>query len=169
MRGLVEDARDGWRALRGAPGLAALSALTFAVGIGGTTAMFSFVSGVLLTPLPYRDPARLVVITRNHAVQGFKGLTVPADQVAAWRALDHVFDGVTGLEYEDVNLSGDGKPERAPEQVKGVRVLPDLLPLLGIEVARGRTFVTEEVEAPRATAPRPARDRSASANVGRWS
>ncbi len=142
METLLRDIRYSLRTWLKSPGFTSVAVLTLALGIGGTTAVYSFVSGILLTPLPYADPEGLVVITRNNKAQGLEGLMMISRDVAAFREQTRSFAGLSGYTYGGVNLSGDPIPER----VWSARILPNLLPLLGIEPALGRSFLPEEHE-----------------------
>ena len=125
---LFHDLRHISRTARSAPGFLVLAVLTLGIGIGGTTAMYSFVSSVLLAPLPYDDPETLVVVTRNNREQGFEGLMVPARDVASFREQAESFSHVSGYTTRRVTLTGS----ETPENVRGARILPGFLSLLGI-------------------------------------
>lgn len=142
METLLRDVRYTLRTWLRSPGFTSLAVWTLGLGIAGTTAVYSFVSGILLTPLPYAEPDRLVVITRNNKAQGFQGLMMPSRDVVALREHARSFAGLTGYTYGEMNLSG----EPTPEKVKAGRILSDLLPLLGIEPALGRGFLPKEYE-----------------------
>jgi predicted permease len=137
--------RDFVVVLRGlirAPLFTLVSVLTLGIAIGGTTAIASFVRGILLTPLPYPDAGRLVTITRYNRAQEFSGLQVVGSDLAEVMDSSPSFSRISGLHYEDVNLKGGSGPEKATAAI----VLPDLLPLLGIEASSGRVFLPEETE-----------------------
>ena len=130
------------RGLARAPFFTLVSVLTLGIAIGGTTAISSFVRGILLAPLPYPDADRLVTITRYNRAQEFSGLQVGGQDVAEVMDSSRSFSRISGLHYEDVNLKGGS----GPEKVTAAIVLPDLLPLLGIEATSGRVFLPEETE-----------------------
>ncbi|HXV62831.1 MAG TPA: ABC transporter permease [Vicinamibacteria bacterium] len=139
---IVPDLRTFSRTIRNAPGFLLLAILTLGLGIGGTTAMYSFVSGVLLEPLPFDDPETLVVITRNNRAQGFAGMLFPARDVRAFREQARSFSRLSGYSGERVILTG----AEDPENVRGARILPDFLSLLGNAPSIGRGFEVEEHE-----------------------
>jgi predicted permease len=130
------------RGLARAPLFTLVSVLTLGIAIGGTTAISSFVRGILLAPLPYPDADRLVTITRYNRAQEFSGLQVGGSDVAEVMDSSQSFSRISGLHYEDVNLKGGSGPEKVTAGI----VLPDLLPLLGIEASAGRVFLPEETE-----------------------
>ncbi len=128
----VADVRFAVRSLAKRPGFAAASVLTLALGIGGTTAVFSVVEGVLLKPLPYADPERLVEIDAGMGVMGevlaMRGRVAALQRVEAYQA--------TG----EVSLTGEADPER----LAAARVTPGLFTVLGASARIGRTFLPEE-------------------------
>ena len=140
MERLCQDIRYTLRTARHAPGFVLLVTLTLALGIGGTTALESFVSGILLKPLPYSDPATLVSIKRNNRKQGFQGMMMLSRDIVSIQEQIRSLSSLSGYVYSKVNLSGDESPER----VNAAHVLPDLMSLLGIEPALGRSFRPEE-------------------------
>ena len=140
MERLCQDIRYTLRTARNAPGFVLLVTLTLALGIGGTTALESFVSGILLKPLPYSDPATLVSITRNNRKQGFQGMMMLSRDIVSIQEQIRSLSSLSGYVYSKVNLSGDEFPER----VSAAHVLPELMSLLGIEPALGRSFRPEE-------------------------
>jgi putative ABC transport system permease protein len=137
---LGQDVRYGLRQLRRSPGFTAVAVITLALGIGANTAIFSIVNAVLLRPLPYRDPSRLVYISefwpRETPVR-----TVPSPDFANWSAHAQLFDGLAAYGGgAEVNL----RSEREPERVQGVRVTAGFFSLLGVQPFRGRGFLPEE-------------------------
>jgi putative ABC transport system permease protein len=139
---MLPDLRFCLRAARRTPLFAVVAILTLGVAIGGTAAIYGFVRGILLAPLPYQDPDRLVVISSSNAAQDFSGMQVGAADLLALRERCQSFEGISGVDYRGVNLSGEGGPER----VTAGNVLPDLLPLLGITPSLGRPFSRNDRE-----------------------
>jgi hypothetical protein len=126
-----QDARYGMRIMRAAPGFTAGTVLTLALAIGGATAMFTVIRAVLLRPLVYRDPDRLVRIQGGATTSRF----------AEMRAVAHSFTALGAYAgYDDVTLSGGAEPV----VVKGVHVSATFLPILGVQPLVGRGFRTEE-------------------------
>ena len=145
MDNLLQDLRYALRTLRRSPGFALVAVLTLAVGIGLNTAMFSVVNGVLLRPLPFRDPDRLVRLHHMHPEKA------PTGGPFSPQDLDDLRAGATGFESlaaylftpgeTAVNLTG-GTGE--PRSVQAAYVSKEFFPLLGVNAARGRTLRPEE-------------------------
>ena len=137
---LVGDVRYAVRAVRRNPGFAATTILTLAVGLGANTAVFSVVNTVLLSPLPYPDPDRLVVLLTTLRGRG-PVLGVSEPEFTEWRRSTDAFQDATAYRIGGVmNLTHRDRPE----QVAAGRASADLFRLFGARVARGRTFTAEE-------------------------
>jgi putative ABC transport system permease protein len=133
-------ARDGRLALRGLgrnPGYTVVALLTLALGIGATAAIFTVVNGVLLRPLEYQDPGRLVVL------QYQRGNTVAAANFLDFRQQSRSFEAVGAAEWWSPNLTGGERPE----ELEGLHLSADVLPMLGVEPLLGRVFRPEEEHA----------------------
>ena len=138
-----QDVRYGARLMRRSPGFAAAAVLTIALGIGATTAMFSVVYGVVLQPLPYRQPDRLVNLWTSAIARGLPRTFVGMANVYDWRARNHVFEDIAAMRpVANFNLTGEGEPER----LNGARVSANLFPLLGVTPLHGRLFSEDEDE-----------------------
>src|SRR5689334_2762748 len=108
-----QDLRYGVRLMARTPGFAAAGVLTIALGIGASTAMFSVVYGVLLQPLPYGEPDRLVSLWSTAPKRGVARAGVGLANVFDWRARNHVFENIAAVRMvRNFNLVGDGEPER---------------------------------------------------------
>jgi putative ABC transport system permease protein len=146
MAGLPNDLRYAIRSLGRAPVFAGAVVLTLALGIGANTAIFSVADTVLLKPLSYRDPGRLVQIweTRPDAQAQFGISHIPTSSpnFNDWREQATTFDAMGAFRYAELTLSGTEKPE----QLWGANLSPSMLPMLGIEPAVGRNFTEEEGE-----------------------
>lgn len=135
MQGLFQDFRYGWRSLLKQPSFTFIAVATLAIGIGATSSIFSVVDGVLLRPLPYTDPERLV------RLQPTKFNTASAKDYRDWREQNTRFESVAAyLSTRSFNLSGAGEAER----VGGLEVSANLFPMLGVRPAVGRLFREEE-------------------------
>jgi putative ABC transport system permease protein len=128
------DLRYGWRILRRAPGVTVASVLTFALGIGIATTIFSAVYGVLLRPLPYADPGRLVAVWERDVTHGHDRNVVSFDNFDAWTARARGIEGWAALMPVSVTLTDHG----APERVIGADVSPSYFRLLGVAPTLGR-------------------------------
>lgn len=138
MNALLHDLQYAFRSLRKSPGFTLLAVLTLALGIGATTAIFSIVSGVVLSPLPYAEPDQLVHIWET---------TPEGDDFSAsepnyldFAEQNRTFAEMAAYKQAPLSLTGDGEPER----LEGMAVTHTLFPLLGQTPALGRTFVAEE-------------------------
>jgi putative ABC transport system permease protein len=143
VSGLLQDLRYALRQIRKSPGFAAVAVLTLALGIGANSAIFSVVEGVLLKPLPYREPDRLVRVWHVPPAKSFPGIptfAVSAANFLDWQSQNHVFDQMTIFSYRSFTVTGDGKPE----QVDACAVSPTFFSLLGTEPLLGRTLLPEE-------------------------
>ena len=136
---LIADVRYGLRGLRKNPGFAAVAILTLALGIGANTAIFSVVNTVLIRPLPYRDPSRLIYISEFWPHET-NVKTVPSPDFANWSTHDRLFDGLAAYGGAEVNLTSAGEPER----VQGAKVTADFFTVLGVQPLVGRSFLREE-------------------------
>jgi predicted permease len=137
---LLRDVRHALRALAAAPAFTAAAILSLAIGIGANTAIFSIVDGLLLRPLPYQDPGRLVILWNRSP-----GLNITEDWFSTAQYFDirnghHGFEQVAIAIGGNYNLTGSGEPER----VGTIRVSSSLLPMLGQRAALGRVFVSDE-------------------------
>jgi len=134
-----QDLRQAWRSLSAAPGVAVAAILSLALGIGANTAIFSVASPLLLRPLPYADPERLVILWNRSP-----GLGITED----WFSTAQYFDIRGSGTFADValaiggndNLTGGGEPER----IGTIRVSSNLLPMLGVRPLHGRLFTADE-------------------------
>ncbi len=141
LESLVQDLRHGVRVLRRNPGFAAVAALTLALGVGATTAIFSVISAVLLRPLPYPDADRLVMIWSTEPSPASPASPTAPPDFREWRRQAQTFAGMGAYALRDLDLAGGG---REPERVQAARVSAGLFPTLGISAARGRLFLPEE-------------------------
>ncbi|MEX2303348.1 MAG: ABC transporter permease [Bryobacterales bacterium] len=138
--GLWRDLRHAARVLRRGPGFTALAAVTLALGIGATTAIFSVVYGVLLKPLPFAEPERLVGLYHRGP-----GVNLPVmNQGPATYFIYHdnqqAFEGIGAWDRTDVSITGRGEPER----VEALAVTDGTLPLLRVQPILGRRFSEED-------------------------
>ena len=140
---LVQDVHYAVRVVRRNPGFATAAALTFALGIGASTAMFSVVNGVLLRPLPYADPDRLLVVWEHDVARGHDRNVVAVPNFEAWRERSRSFAMMAGLVPLPATIAGAPNPER----VMGAEVSPGYFRMLGVTPALGREFSADEERA----------------------
>ncbi len=155
---LMQDLRFAIRQMAKKPGFAAVVILTMALGIGANAAIFSVLDAVLLRPLPYSNPDRLVKIWTR-----FTGIGAPNDQnwVSApefrdFQQLNKSFSDLAAIGSGSINLGVKGSPQR----VVGASVSPGLFPMLGTQPLLGRTFLPEEAQ--------PGRDHEVVLSYGLW-
>src|SRR5580658_10223085 len=141
MMSFWQDVRYGLRVLLKNPGFTAIAVLTLALGIGANTALFSVVNGVLLNPLPYPNPDRLVAVYANTDSTGLSSISYP--NFEDWQRDNHSFSALGAFRTEEYNLTGAGEPER----LHGHMVSADLFPALGINPVLGRNILREEDQA----------------------
>ena len=135
---LRQDAAYALRQLRRSPAFTAVAVLTLGLGIGANTAIYSVVNGVLLRPLPYREPARLVRVLST--LDDKPNSVSPAD-FADWRAQARSFDGLAAISTGTENLTG-GSAE--PERLETARVTANFFGVLGVAPLTGRAFAPGE-------------------------
>jgi putative ABC transport system permease protein len=149
------DFRYGLRQLRKNPGFTAVAVLTLALGIGANTAIFTVIDAVLLKPLPYPDPGRVVWVAEFMPQFSHSAVLVP--EFAAWGRVKNVFDELGAFQVtRGVNLTGGAQPERIPAGY----VAPSFFPVLGIQPMLGRVFLPDEG--------RPGRDHIAVISYDLW-
>jgi predicted permease len=127
------------------PGFFAVAVAALALGIGANTAIFSAVEGLLLRPLPYAQPDRLVMVWEDASSIGFAHNTPAPANYVDWRAQNQVFTDMVAVRYRNAALTGD----QAPEQVMGRGVTPNFFDVMGVQPAVGRPFTAEEDAAKR--------------------
>lgn len=128
------------RNLRKSPGYAVVTILTLALGIGANTAIFSVVNGVILKPLPYPAPERLVYITSQFPTLGFDQFWVSAPEFVEFAEANRSFERVGAYRAGEVNLGTADQPRR----VKSAIVTSELMPVLAVPALRGRQFTRED-------------------------
>lgn len=138
LTGLGHDVHYGLRAFLRDPGFAALVMLVLALGIGANTAIFSVVNGILLQPLAYPDPSKLVNIAE--AGPEFSRFSVAYPNYLDWRSESRSFSDMAIYRLNDFNFTGSGEPET----LSGLHVSTSLLPVLGVKPALGRDFLPGE-------------------------
>ncbi|HET7786293.1 MAG TPA: ABC transporter permease [Myxococcales bacterium] len=139
MNTLLSDLRLAARMLFKAPTFALLSIAALALGIGANTVMFSVANTVLLQPLTYRDPDRLVFVDTTQLDNGAEFPNSPPD-FYRMREREVGFESLAGLYRQPMNLTGGQEPER----IRVIRASADLFPMLGVKPVLGRVFTRED-------------------------
>jgi len=143
MGNLAQDLKHGFRTLLRSPGFTTVAVIVLALGIGANTAIFSVVNAVLLQPLPFPDPARLVQIWHVPPAKSFPGFTrfsVSAANYSDWAAQNRSFEQTAIYAFSAANLAGRDRPEA----VRMARVSAGFFPLLRAQPLLGRTFAPSE-------------------------
>jgi putative ABC transport system permease protein len=142
---MLFDLKFAFRQLWKSPGFTIVAIATLAVGIGACTAMFSVADAVLLKPLPFHEPQRLVWI-ENNGGGGLSGATTRVDTFNGWREQNKSFESLAAyfafFDYGRLMLTGTGQPER----LVGVGISDNFLPTLGVPLLYGRNFTAEECQ-----------------------
>ncbi len=136
---LAHDIGYGMRLVRRRPGFAVVAAMTLALGIGTATAVFSVADRVLLRPVPYPDPDRLVVVWETSPRIPLPVMYASPPNLHDWQQRARSFTAMGGFQWRNVTLGGD-----EPEQIRAARVTAGLLRALGVQPRLGRLFVDEE-------------------------
>lgn len=140
MDRLIQDVRFAFRMLARKPGFTVVAVVIMALGIGANTAIFTLVRAVLLKPLPFHEPSRLMMVWEDASFIGFPRNTPSPANYADWKAQNEVFEDMAALDTRSFNLTGDGEPEK----VAAYGVSGSLFALLGVKPALGRTILPED-------------------------
>jgi putative ABC transport system permease protein len=140
MEILRKDITYGVRMLIKSPGFTAVALLALTLGIGANTAIFSVVNSVLLRPLPYSDPGRLIQLWETSARKGRSGIPASYPNFADWRDQNQAFEQVVAYSDWTFNLTGTGEPER----IRSAVISPAFFSILGIKPIRGRVLLSGE-------------------------
>ena len=145
MDTVLQDVRFGLRSLRRTPAFALVAILTLALGIGATTAIFSVVNAVVLRPLPYPDPDRIVMVWMDNKPQKM------AEDIHSWpnyadiKAQKATFQSLAAYSPAGLNVTGGcSESECEPQRVRASFSTADLFPVLGVAPALGRAFTEDE-------------------------
>ena len=140
MEHLLGDLRYAWRSLKNAPGFVAVAVLTLALGIGANSAVFSVVKGVLLTPPPFTQPERLVLLAPNFDAFGLKEVSNSIPEYRDLNTHTKAFTSLSAFRPDDMTLTGAESPRR----LRVVIATASFLPTLGVSPVLGRGFTQEE-------------------------
>src|ERR1051325_3315547 len=143
MQGIIQDFQHAIRVLRKAPGFTASAIAVLALGIGANTAIFTVVNAVLLRPLPFPEPSRLVRLWHVPPERSFPGMKIfavsPANYLD-WKAQSHSFESMAAYNQRNANLTGRDHPE----SVITTYAEADFFDVVGVKPALGRTYTREE-------------------------
>src|ERR1700723_2683759 len=141
VESIVGDVRFAFRTLGKSPSFTAVVVLTLALGIGANAAIFSFVDAVLLKPLPYPHPERIVSVWERDAA-GFRNNPISTLNFLDWQRQNRCFEFLSAVALDTVTLTDSGRPE----ELKVYRVSASYFKVLGVGATLGRTFVESEGE-----------------------
>ncbi|MGA2047707.1 MAG: ABC transporter permease [Terracidiphilus sp.] len=139
---VLRDVRYGIRTLARTPGFAAIAILVMALGIGANVALVTIVRSVLLKPLPFKDPDRLMRLYEQTANGTFPYNQNAGGIFTAWKKQNHSFSDIAMSGYASYNLSGNGG--QFPENVRAAVFTSNMLPTLGVQPALGRNFTASD-------------------------
>jgi predicted permease len=134
----LQDIRFALRTLLKSPGFALMAILTLAIGIGANTAIFTVLNAVLLRPLPFHEPGKLMILTESS--QQFDSMSVAYLNFQDWKAQSSSFEGLAMFRRSDYTLIGD----RGPEHILGREISAGFFSLLGVTPTLGRDFRPED-------------------------
>jgi len=140
METLIQDFRYSLRMLRKSPGFTVVAVIAIALGIGATSAIFSVVQAVLLRPLPFKEPARLVRIWGKFDSYGIPKNWISAPELLDLKEQNQVFDDIAAYQSSGANLTGIGDPVRVNTSL----VNASFFSILGVEPRQGRTFAEDD-------------------------
>jgi putative ABC transport system permease protein len=140
MGSFTSDLRHSLRLLIKTPGFTAIAIAALALGIGANTAIFSVVNTVLLQPLPYAQPDRIMRVQRSSP--GGAGSSVSIPKYMAWKKNNQVFESMAIYDFSGPGLNLGVSDH--PEQVKGIHVSAEYFRVFGVTLAQGRTFLAQE-------------------------
>jgi putative ABC transport system permease protein len=135
---MLRDVREAVGALRRAPAFTLVVVLTIALAVGAGTALYSMVSGILLRPLPYHEPSRLVQVWESNPAQAQEESPTSLATYVDWRERSRSLESIGAYELRSVTLTGEGDPAR----VTSAAATPDLFRALGVAPLRGRGLVS---------------------------
>ena len=138
METILQDIRYGFRMLRKSPGFTAVAIVTLALGIGANTAIFSVVNGVLLNPLPFPNPNRIVSMFQDKP--NFPKGSISYPNFLDWQRDNRSFELMAAYRWADGSITGAGEPEDAKAQ----RISATFFPILGVNPILGRNFSADE-------------------------
>lgn len=138
MGTIFQDLRFAARTLRKAPGFTLIAVIALGLGIGANTAMFSIVNGVLLRPVPYSQPDR--VLKLSSSMPQFRESSVSYPNFLDWQRRNRSFEEIAGYRNDSFNFTGQGEPER----LRGYMVSSTIFDALGVKPVIGRTFTAAE-------------------------
>ncbi|HLM56858.1 MAG TPA: ABC transporter permease [Pyrinomonadaceae bacterium] len=143
MRTLVQDLRFGLRVLLKSPGFTAAAVVAVALGVAANTAIFSVVNAVLIQPLPYKEPSRLVMVWEMRKDREQRQNVLNPGNFLDWKEQADAFEDIAAFFDRRINLTGEGGE---PQEVSIQYATPNLFRVLGVEPIKGRTLADEDAK-----------------------
>src|SRR4029453_12946762 len=140
IRETIQDLRYAFRMLRKNPGFTVIAVLPLPLGIGANCAIFSVANAVIIQPLPFRDPSRLVTVLETKASQNLDWLYVTGNNFIQWQERTNSFENLAGLVGCGYRMAQEGEPQL----ISGNCVSSTFFPMLGVQPVRGRLWTAEE-------------------------
>src|SRR6185436_466596 len=140
IRETIQDLRYAFCMLRKNPGFTVIAVLTLALGIGANSAIFSVANAVIIQPLPFKDPSRLVTVLETKASQNLDWLFVTGNNFVQWQQRTDSFEYLAGMQGCGYRLAQEGEPQL----LQGNCVSASFFPMLGVQPLMGRLFAPEE-------------------------
>src|SRR5262249_11735726 len=140
MESLWNDVRYAIRVMTERPGFTAIAVITLALGIGANSAIFTVINAVVLRPLPFQDPDKIVILSENNFAKGWSQFAVAPANFLDWRDQNKAWAEISAFRGKSFNLIGRGEPER----LTGALVSANVFRLLGVTPLVGRVFLEEE-------------------------
>ncbi len=134
----IQDTRFAMRTLRKNPRFTCAALITLALGIGANTAIYSVIDGVVLHPLPFSDPDRLVALYQKTRDERRTSISYP--NLLDWQRRTQTFEAIAGVRTDGFTMTGKGEPQ----VVRGMMVSANLFSVLRVQPVLGRTFTTDE-------------------------
>ena len=138
---MLQELRFAIRSLVKTPGFTAVALITVALAIAANTAVFSLVNALLIKPLPFKDPQKLVLLFEKFSGMGLDQIPVSVPEYLDYEKQLTSYEGIAAFNFSNFNLTGGDMPER----VQGAVVTPSLFPVLGVQPIKGRIFNQDEM------------------------
>jgi putative ABC transport system permease protein len=137
---MLQELKFAFRSLVKTPGFTAVALITVALAIAANTAVFSLVNALLIRPLPFKDPQKLVLLFEKFSAMGLDRIPVSVPEYLDYEKQLQSYDGIGAFNFANFNLTGGDMPER----VQGAVVTPSVFAVLGVQPIHGRVFNQSE-------------------------
>src|ERR687893_2256247 len=138
---MLHELKFALRSLTKTPGFTAVAVITVALAIAANTAVFSLVNALLIKPLPFKDPQKLVLLFEKFSGMGLDQIPVSVPEYLDYEKQLTSYERIGAFNFANFNLTGGDMPER----VQGATVTPSVFPVLGVQPIKGRVFNQDEM------------------------